>query len=296
MTVPTFQSWVDWIKNGSVAPYILTLKSAGTSLDMVEAIRPSGDLSRMALPSLVLNQELVGGTRVYGDLGGGRFDVTSMKGACYVAPPNFAYKLLADTKHHTRALAFPVAQWQPMIDSTTDGRCSLDNPKLYKGDFFRSPNINSAIRNLWTLCDEEGPPSRLLAQAAGCEILAEICRLSGMPFAPTKGGLPRWAERRCRELMHARLAEDLTLDQLAAEARLSPFHFARMFKHSMGMPPRVYLTHLRMERACELLEKTNLPVTEIAFEVGYSSSQVLARVFLKYRYMSPTDYRRALLD
>jgi AraC family transcriptional regulator len=139
-------------------------------------------------------------------------------------------------------------------------------------------------------------PSRLLAQAAGCEILAELCRLGGSPFAPAKGGLAPWAERRSLELMRARLSEDISLDELAAEARLSSFHFARMFKQSVGVPPRVYLTQLRVEKACELLEMTDLPVTEIAYEVGYSSNQVLARVFVKHRHMSPSDYRRAARD
>lgn len=80
------------------------------------------------------------------------------------------------------------------------------------------------------------------------------------------------------------------------EAQLSPFHFARMFKQSSGVPPRVYLTRLRLEKACELLEMTDRPVTEIAHDVGYSSNQVLARVFLKHRHMSPTDYRQAVRD
>ena len=96
--------------------------------------------------------------------------------------------------------------------------------------------------------------------------------------------------------MHARLAEDLSLDELAAEAQLSPFHFARMFKQSLGAPPRVYLTRLRVEKACELLEQTDLPITQIAFEVGYSSNQVLARVFLKHMRMNPSDYRRAVRE
>jgi AraC family transcriptional regulator len=69
-----------------------------------------------------------------------------------------------------------------------------------------------------------------------------------------------------------------------------------MFKQSVGVPPRVYLTQIRIEKACELLEKTDLPVTDIAFEVGYSSNQVLARVFLKHRRVTPTDYRRAMRD
>jgi AraC family transcriptional regulator len=62
------------------------------------------------------------------------------------------------------------------------------------------------------------------------------------------------------------------------------------------VPPRVHLTRLRVEKACELLEQTDLPVTEIAQGVGYSSNQVLARVFLKHRRMSPSDYRRAVRD
>jgi AraC family transcriptional regulator len=77
---------------------------------------------------------------------------------------------------------------------------------------------------------------------------------------------------------------------------MSQFHFARMFKQSLGVPPRVYLTRLRVEKAREMLEHTDLPVTQIALEVGYSSNQVLARVFLKHQRMSPTDYRRAVRD
>jgi AraC family transcriptional regulator len=69
-----------------------------------------------------------------------------------------------------------------------------------------------------------------------------------------------------------------------------------MFRKSVGVPPRVYLTRLRIERACELLEMTDLPVTQIAQEVGYSSNQVLARVFVKHRNMSPIEYRRAVSD
>jgi hypothetical protein len=68
----------------------------------------------------------------------------------------------------------------------------------------------------------------------------------------------------------------------------------RMFKQSVGVPPRVYLTRGRLEKACELLEMTDLPVTEIAHEVGYSSNQVLARLFIKHQRMSPSDYRRAV--
>jgi AraC family transcriptional regulator len=182
-----------------------------------------------------------------------------------------------------------------MLDGSADGQFSFDFPHLYGGTF-HSPAIRSALRNLWALCDDEGAPSRLLARAAGCEILAELCRLGGSPLAPAKGGLALWAEQRCLELMRARLSEDISLDDLATEARLSPFHFSRMFKQSLGVPPRVYLTRLRVEKACELLERTDLSITEVALEVGYSSNQVLARVFLSHMRLSPSYYRRAVRD
>jgi AraC family transcriptional regulator len=271
------------------------MKSRGGILDLLEVERPAGDMSRPALPDIILFQDLLVGVRVSGDLGGGRFDVTSKKGDLTLAAPNFAATVINDSRHQLRSFAFPFAKWQDVLDQASDGQFSFDSLCLY-GRIFGSPAIRSALRNLWTLCEEEGAPSRLLARAAGCEIMAELCRLGGAPFTPARGGLAPWAERRCLELIRARLSEDVSLDELAAEARLSPFHFARMFKQSLGVPPRVYLTRLRVEKACELLETTDLPVTEIAQEVGYSSSQILARVFAKHRQMSPTDYRRAVRD
>ncbi|MDZ5696073.1 AraC family transcriptional regulator [Chelativorans sp. M5D2P16] len=295
MSVPAYSSFAQWYSDGHLASYVRTKKSAGGIIHLLEAAQPAGDMSDPAVPDIVLYQDLHGGSRVSGDMGGGRFDARSEKGGFFLSAPRFANTVIVDAAHELRSLSFPLAQWQSILDEAAEGRFPVDYQKLCMGTF-ASPSIRSAIRNLWVLCDEEGAPSRLLAQAAGCEILAELCRLGGAPFGQVKGGLAPWAERRSVELMRARLSEDISLDELAAEARLSPFHFARMFKQSVGVPPRVYLTQLRMERACELLEQTDLPITEIAQEVGYSSNQVLARVFIKHRHLSPSDYRRAVRD
>lgn len=295
MTVPAYPSFAQWHSKGRHASYLRTRKSSGGVLDLLEVQRPAGDMSRPALPDIVLMEDMLGCSRVRGDLGGGRFDLTTKKGTLAVAAPNFATTVINDESHRLRSLAFPLARWQGVLDEATDDRSSFNTSCIY-GRVFDSAAIRSAFRNLWAFCEDEGPPSRLLARAAGCEILAELCRLGGAPFGPVKGGLAPWAERRCLELLRARLSEDISLDELAAEARLSPFHFARMFKQSVGVPPRVYLTRLRMERACELLALTDLPVTEIAQQVGYSSNQVLARVFTKHHRMSPTEYRRAARD
>lgn len=295
MTGSTYSSFTQWYSEGRLASYVRSMKSPGGILNLLEATQPAGDMSDPAVPDFILYQDVLGGSRVSGDLGGGRFDVTSERGGFFVAAPSFANTVIVETSHQLRSLSLPMAQWQGLLDEASDGQFSFDRLGIYGGTF-ASPSIRSALQRLWSLCDEEGAPSRLLARAVGCELLAELCRLGGVSLAPARGGLAPWAERRCLELLRDRLSEDICLDELAAEARLSPFHFARMFKQSVGVPPRVYLTRLRVEKACELLEKTDLPVTEIALEVGYSSNQVLARVFVKHRNMSPTEYRRAVRD
>ncbi|MEO3431909.1 AraC family transcriptional regulator [Inquilinus sp. CAU 1745] len=292
---PRYSSFTQWFREGPFATYVRTVKSPGGFLNLMETAMPAVDMSDPAVPEIVLHYDVIGGFGINADLGAGRFSATSRPGDFLLTAPNFTNSVRVDSYHQIRSLAFPVAYWRQFFEDTADRTHSLDFGVLHRGTF-TSPTIRSAQRQLWRLCDEEGAPSRLLAQAAGCEILAELCRLAGSPLASARGGLAPWAERRCLELMRERLSDDISLDELAAEARLSPFHFARMFKQSLGVPPRVYLTRLRVEKACELLEHTDIPVTEIALEVGYSSNQVLARVFLKHMRLSPSDYRRAVHD
>lgn len=291
MNEATDLSFTQWYCEGPNASYVRARKAPGGILDLIEIARPAGDMSRPAVPELVLYQDQIGGGCVRGNAGGGSFKQLSEKGSLYLAAPNFANTVIASANHKLHSLSFPVAHWQDVLDEAGGG--PVDDLQLYRGSF-HSPAIQSTLRNLWALAEEEGGPSRLLARAAGCEILAELCRLSGAPLISAKGGLAPGTTRRCQEFMRARLSEDISLDELAAEAQLSPYHFARMFRQSVGVPPRVYFTQLRMEKSCELLVLTDLPITDIAFKVGYSSSQVLARVFFKHYHISPSDYRRAV--
>jgi AraC-like DNA-binding protein len=77
--------------------------------------------------------------------------------------------------------------------------------------------------------------------------------------------------RSAKDLMDRAYAEPLDLDALAREAGYSRFHFARSFRDTYGLTPRVYLSARRVERARELLRTANLTVTEICYLVGFSS-------------------------
>src|SRR5947199_9715882 len=80
------------------------------------------------------------------------------------------------------------------------------------------------------------------------------------------------AVERAIQIMHTHLHEVLTLEDLASVAYLSPSHFNRVFCRLIGIPPGEFLSALRFRAARRLLLTTSLSVTDICFEVGYTSS------------------------
>jgi AraC family transcriptional regulator len=93
------------------------------------------------------------------------------------------------------------------------------------------------------------------------------------------------------QTMHAHLHEVLTLEDLASAACLSPAHFNRIFHRMIGVPPVEYLTALRFQRARQLLLMTSLKITDICFEVGYTSTGSFTSRFTQMVGLSPRRLR-----
>ncbi len=102
--------------------------------------------------------------------------------------------------------------------------------------------------------------------------------------------------RRAVELMHANLAENLSLEDIAAAAHLSPFHFARLFKKLTSASPHAYLATLRTTHAQRLLAQTDLSVSEVAARVGYASPSHFTRAFRQSTGLAPREFRAALVS
>jgi AraC family transcriptional regulator len=79
------------------------------------------------------------------------------------------------------------------------------------------------------------------------------------------------AVERAIQVMHTHMQEVLTLEDLASVAYLSPSRFKYVFRHLIGIPPGAFLSALCLQAARRLLLTTPLSVTDICFEVGYSS-------------------------
>ncbi|MET9493773.1 GlxA family transcriptional regulator [Streptomyces sp. NPDC006552] len=85
---------------------------------------------------------------------------------------------------------------------------------------------------------------------------------------------------------------DLSVESLAARARLSPRHFARAFQAETGLTPGRYVERVRVEHARRLLEDTCDGVEEISRAGGYGTPEAMRRAFLKILGTSPAEYRR----
>jgi transcriptional regulator GlxA family with amidase domain len=98
--------------------------------------------------------------------------------------------------------------------------------------------------------------------------------------------------RKSMRLMSERLGEDLELDDVARDAGLSRPHFYKLFRKQTGITPNLFLNTLRMERAIDSLTGTEKSVTDIGFDLGFSSQASFTRFFTANVGIAPTDYRR----
>src|SRR5258707_2723171 len=100
------------------------------------------------------------------------------------------------------------------------------------------------------------------------------------------------AVERAIQAMHTHLHELLTLEDLASVACLSPSYFTRVFGRLIGIPPGEFLSALRFQAARRLLVTTSLSVTDICFEVGYTSIGSFTSRFTHLVGLSPRLLRQ----
>ena len=111
-----------------------------------------------------------------------------------------------------------------------------------------------------------------------------------------RGGLSARKQKLVAEYIEQQLAEEISLLALARLAELSPYHFARAFKHSFGVPPHRYHMIRRMERARDLLLKSALPVTQIGIRIGFRETSSFTKAYRRYTGVAPSAFRRRQVD
>lgn len=131
----------------------------------------------------------------------------------------------------------------------------------------------------------------------GTLLMHEVVRFTcGMPSIRPRlqGGLAQWQQQLVTAYIQEHLNERIPIGTLAQLVRLSPYHFCRVFKQSLGMPPLRYQTKRRVEHAKLLLANRAGSMTEIGRAVGFSSRNAFATAFRKATGIAPVDYRRSV--
>jgi AraC family transcriptional regulator len=120
----------------------------------------------------------------------------------------------------------------------------------------------------------------------------------GMHFPPplVSGGLAPWQLRFARDTINANLEEELSLERIARECRLSVSHFARAFTRSTGVSPHRWLMQRRVDVAKDLMLSTDSSLVEISLRCGFADQSHFTRVFAQATGETPGRWRQIQLN
>jgi AraC family transcriptional regulator len=112
-----------------------------------------------------------------------------------------------------------------------------------------------------------------------------------VPAHGNVGALPMSRLRRVAEYIQQNLEKDLPLAELAALVSMSPFHFARLFKGSTGLPPHRFVIRQRIAHARACLSTPDLSIAQISRSVGFRTPSHFTTVFRRVTGVTPRRYR-----
>ncbi len=160
----------------------------------------------------------------------------------------------------------------------------------------RDSRIEHVARRLLGEMEADEIGSRLCAESLATELVVHLLRRYSTPARFVDGAatlLPRYKLQRVTDYINDNLREPLTLGRLSATLTMSSYHFAHAFRQTTGFAPHRYVLLQRVERAKRLLRGTDLPITEIAHQVGYSSQSSFSVVFRRFTGRTPRAFRNA---
>ncbi len=268
--------------------YVESHKLVGEAGWMAELRQPPGDYSSPPAPELLLVQPLSPGISLRKVWGSARFDGIAPSGSLWMVPVGTATDLMVRVPHAIRALTITASL---LRETFVELGTPPDFGPLATGPFFDRA-ADHWMTGLWHAQSQGRRPGRLHLDGMLQHLLVQIAALAGEAPKPVRGGLSPHVVRRVTEAIADAEDDALSLVEIAAIANLSPFHFAKAFKASLGVSPQRYQRRLRLERARALLASGGRTVLEVALAVGYESGQALSRAFRQEFGISPGKVRR----
>jgi AraC family transcriptional regulator len=136
----------------------------------------------------------------------------------------------------------------------------------------------------------DAPNGVMYAEALTVGLVLHLLANYGVskPKVPSpRGKLSAFQLRSVVNFVDAHLSEDVSLMALARQAHVSPFHFARLFRRTIGVPPHQFVLQLRLQRALGLMKTRTLSLARIAVECGFHDQPHFTRTFRKMLGTTP---------
>jgi AraC family transcriptional regulator len=139
-----------------------------------------------------------------------------------------------------------------------------------------------------------GKPDALFCDSLALAVFAHVARKYGGAIQSPRlaGALAPWQIRLLNDWVDAHLDESISINALAAMVRLSPSYFTRAFAQSVGLPPHRWLLQKRIDRAKQLMQRPDVPLSEIAAVCGFADQSHFTRVFSAIVRVTPSRWRR----
>jgi AraC-like DNA-binding protein len=214
-----------------------------------------------------------------------------------VIPPNYP--------HTTDSDLGTVSRWEYLfVDVEGFLRSFLDTPvkadkviqRIYSKALFleenQSPSISAKILKIMNIMRDG--EEFYLEEAKGilASLLVEIARLNRRSeeerVEEEKGKLTNMITR----VVSYHYMEDIKVEDLAKSCHISETHFRRVFTSYMKMSPLEYINTVRINTACELLQKTDEPVADIAHKCGFTTNSTFNRNFKQLMGVTPVEWRK----
>lgn len=184
-----------------------------------------------------------------------------------------------------------------VIERVASGSIYADRIQFTERWLAPDPLIAQLAMELKAELERGGVMGQLYVDSLSTVLGARLLRYystSEQPLQDVTGKMGTSQLREVIEYIHDNLAEDLSLVRLAEVANLTVYQFARLFKRTTGQTPHQYVIQCRIERAKLLLEETQLPISDIAYRVGFANQSHFSTLFRRSIGVTPKAYREML--
>jgi AraC family transcriptional regulator of arabinose operon len=219
------------------------------------------------------------------DLDGNIFSIKA--GDLLVLPPDLPHAYGAEPSHPWSIYWFH-AQGSLLADYLRELDVSSERPVKHIDDV---PQLPALFEEVLELVEHGYTRSQMLCAS---QTLAHLIAVMIREHRSADHKQPTVHQKIAQTIayMKQHLNRAIQLDALAAIANLSRSRYVDLFKHQTGYPPIDYFIRLRMHRACQLLDTTDLSVKAIAAALGYDDPLYFSRLFRAVNEQSPVEYRK----